>query len=66
MRDNRFTYLGDNVDEQLRKSAAQRLGVSESDVVRLGVRKLADELGVSLVCQQQKEQERNDPAVARV
>ena len=66
MRDNRFTYLGDSVDEQLRKSAAQRLGVSESDVVRLGVRKLADELGVSLIERQQKEQERNDTAIARV
>ena len=46
MRDNRFTYLCDNEDQQLRKAVAQRLGVSESDVVRWSVRQAARELGV--------------------
>ena len=47
MRDNRFTYLCGPEDDQLRAATAQQLGVSQSDVVRLGVRKLAGELGIT-------------------
>lgn len=60
MRDNRFTSLWTREEQRLRADIAARLGLSESDVVRMGVRKLAGELGVSATAPVQENDREHD------